>query len=180
MPLLVAHERPVVYSNAALNSDTLNTFHTPMFALNAKHLWNACDPSHPRSTPTEGPRMCRRGCVGAQAHARTRTQHVRACVPYLRTGTPAHVHTSGHTRTRAPAVPPRTTARAPSTTRPSASRRGGAAARAGKEAHTAYNVVTAAVFHAPMFALKASAYWNACDPSHPRSTPIYIHIYIHT
>ena len=29
--------------------------------------------------------------------------------------------------------------------------------RAGKAAHTAYNVVTAAVFHAPMFALNADA-----------------------
>ena len=44
------------------------------------------------------------------------------------------------------------------------------AARAGK-AHTPANVVTAAVFHAPMFALNADADQNACAPSHPRSTP---------
>jgi hypothetical protein len=31
-------------------------------------------------------------------------------------------------------------------------------------AHTAYNVVTAAVFHAPMFALNADAEENACAP----------------
>ena len=31
-------------------------------------------------------------------------------------------------------------------------------------AHTPYNVVTAAVFHAPMFALKADAKTNACAP----------------
>ncbi len=31
-------------------------------------------------------------------------------------------------------------------------------------AHTWYNVVTDAVFHAPMFALKADAHANACAP----------------
>jgi hypothetical protein len=46
--------------------------------------------------------------------------------------------------------------------RPSAVRRG---ARAGpKAAHTASIVVTEAVFHAPMFALKADARKNACEP----------------
>jgi hypothetical protein len=43
--------------------------------------------------------------------------------------------------------------------------------RAEKAAHTEDNVVTAAVFHAPMFALNADAYWNACAPSHERSAP---------
>ena len=47
----------------------------------------------------------------------------------------------------------------------------GRAARAEKAAHTEDNEVTAAVFHAPMFALNAFAYWNTCAPSHPRSTP---------
>jgi hypothetical protein len=43
---------------------------------------------------------------------------------------------------------------------------------AGPEAaHTAYNVVTDAVFHAPMFALNAHADKNACEPSNTRSTP---------
>ena len=32
-------------------------------------------------------------------------------------------------------------------------------------AHTEHNVVTAAVFHAPMFALNADADWNACEPT---------------
>jgi hypothetical protein len=36
--------------------------------------------------------------------------------------------------------------------------------RAEKAAHTAYNVVTRAVFHAPMFALNADACENACAP----------------
>jgi hypothetical protein len=37
--------------------------------------------------------------------------------------------------------------------------------RAGPEAaHTPFNEVTDAVFHAPMFALKANAAWNACVP----------------
>ena len=51
-----------------------------------------------------------------------------------------------------------------------------AAARAGappgpKAAHTRSNVVTDAVFHAPMFALNADAEESACAPSPPRSTP---------
>ena len=44
-------------------------------------------------------------------------------------------------------------------------------ARAGKAAHTAYNVVTRDVFHAPMFALNAISPANACEPSNKRSTP---------
>jgi hypothetical protein len=39
-----------------------------------------------------------------------------------------------------------------------------------KAAHTEFNVVTDAVFHAPMSALNADAYTNACAPNHPRST----------
>ncbi len=35
-------------------------------------------------------------------------------------------------------------------------------------AHTEVNDVTAAVFHAPMFALKAHAWWNACAPKPAR------------
>ncbi len=38
--------------------------------------------------------------------------------------------------------------------------------------HTAYNVVTAAVFHAPMFVLNAGASRNTCEPSHTWFTPI--------
>jgi hypothetical protein len=34
-------------------------------------------------------------------------------------------------------------------------------------AHTQYNVVTDAVFHAPMFALNVDAPMNACAPSRP-------------
>jgi hypothetical protein len=79
-------------------------------------------------------------------------------------------HKSAHTRARASAAPPRTTARAASTTRRTRPARGGALP--GPEAaHTSANEVTRAVFHAPMFALNADAYWNACEPSHPRSTP---------
>ena len=52
------------------NVVTAAVFHAPMFALNAVADWNACEPSHPRSTPTEGARMCRRGCVGAQSAIR--------------------------------------------------------------------------------------------------------------
>jgi hypothetical protein len=43
--------------------------------------------------------------------------------------------------------------------------------RAGKVAHTAANVVRAAVFHAPMFALNAVAHWKACEPTHTQSPP---------
>ncbi len=40
-----------------------------------------------------------------------------------------------------------------------------------KAAHTWYNDLTLAVFHALMFALKLFALKNACEPSHTRSTP---------
>ncbi len=40
-----------------------------------------------------------------------------------------------------------------------------------KAAHTWNNVVTDAVFHAPMFALNANVLANACEPSLTRSTP---------
>jgi hypothetical protein len=83
---------------------------------------------------------------------------------------PTRLRTHAHTRA-ASAVPPRTPARAASTTPPSASRPRWRAARAGKAAHTKANEMTDAVFHAPMFALNADADWNACEPSHPRSTP---------
>jgi hypothetical protein len=39
-------------------------------------------------------------------------------------------------------------------------------------AHTEEKEVTDAVFHAPMFALNADAIWNACEPSHTKSTPV--------
>jgi hypothetical protein len=98
---------------------------------------------------------------------------------FVRAAIPAHVHTracacphvSAHTRASTSAVPPRTTARAASNNPPSASRPRWRAARAEKAAHTLPNVVTAAVFHAPTFALNADADLNACEPSHPRSTP---------
>jgi hypothetical protein len=35
-----------------------------------------------------------------------------------------------------------------------------------KAAHTDSNVVTAAVFHEPMFALNAVAALNVCEPNH--------------
>ncbi len=75
-------------------------------------------------------------------------------------------HVSAHTRARASAVPPRTTARAASNTRPSASRPRWRAARAEKAAHTPPNSVTEAVSHAPMLALNADAPLNTCEPSH--------------
>jgi hypothetical protein len=65
------------------------------------------------------------------------------------------------------AAPPRTTAAHASTT----DRARSAAVRAGPgAAHTRYNVVTEAVFHAPMFALKADAELNACEPRPRRSS----------
>ncbi len=131
--------------------NTAAVFHAPMFALNADAEKNACEPSHPRSTPTERARMSRRGCVGAQSHTRTRasarTQHVRECVRRARIGDP-----------------PRTTARAASNNHRARPACTGRAAGAGKAAHTAYNVVTRAVFHAPMFALNADDALNACEP----------------
>jgi hypothetical protein len=76
-----------------------------------------------------------------------------------------------HPRARASAVPPRTTARAAPTTRRARPACGGAPPGPKRPAHTCTIEVTDAVFHAPMFALNLDAYWNACAPSHPRSTP---------
>jgi hypothetical protein len=74
------------------NVVTAAVFHAPMFALNADAEANACKPNHTRSTPTERARMCRRGCAGARSHtrtrARTRAQHVGACVRRARIGDP--------------------------------------------------------------------------------------------
>ncbi len=65
-------------------------------------------------------------------------------------------------RVRASAVPPRTTGLRRIEARPSAS---AVVRAAGPGAvHTWYNVVTRAVFHAPMFALNADADANACAP----------------
>ena len=79
-------------AHTAYMFDTDAVFHAPMFALNAAADWNACEPSHTRSTPTDGARMCRRGCVGAQSNTHTRvrarTQHVGACVRQARIGDP--------------------------------------------------------------------------------------------
>ena len=62
---------------------------------------------------------------------------VRAAIPtHVGARTCACPHVCAHTRERASAAPPRTTARAASTTRPSASRLRWRAARAGKAAHT--------------------------------------------
>jgi hypothetical protein len=65
-------------------------------------------------------------------------------------------------RARASAVPPRNNPPRRIEARPSASaivRAAGPGA-----AHTPYNVVTDAVFHAPMFALNTDAWPNACAP----------------
>jgi hypothetical protein len=74
-----------------------------------------------------------------------------------------------HARARAEtsAPPPRTTAAHASAT----DRAQSAAVRAGPEAaHTEDKSVTEAVFHAPMFALKADAEANACEPTTQCST----------
>jgi hypothetical protein len=72
--------------------------------------------------------------------------------------TSARAHTS--------AAPPSTTAAHASTTGPAQS----TAVHAGPEAaHTKDKPVTEAVFHAPMFALKADADWNTCEPRTRRS-----------
>jgi hypothetical protein len=92
--------------------------------------------------------------------------------------TRSYTHTRGRPRMRAP-IRARTHSRArirgaaahngPRRTDdpPSASRLRWRAARAGKAAHTPCNVVAAAVFHAPMFALNADAEMNACEPRPP-------------
>ncbi len=82
--------------------------------------------------------------------------YVQTYIPsFVRAAIPAHVHT--RSCACASAVLPRTTARAAPTTRRARPACGGRAARAKKAAHTAYNVVTLTVFHAPMFALNADA-----------------------
>jgi hypothetical protein len=70
------------------NEVTAAVFHAPMSALNADADQNACEPSQPRSTPTERARMCRRGCAHKHTRARARTQHVGACVRRARIGDP--------------------------------------------------------------------------------------------
>jgi hypothetical protein len=71
------------------------------------------------------------------------------------------------------AAPPRATAAHASAT----DRAQSAAVRAGpRAAHTKDKPVTEAVFHAPMFALKADADWNTCI----QHTCVYIYIYIYT
>jgi hypothetical protein len=77
-----------------------------------------------------------------------------------------HSYMRAHRRAHISAAPPRTTAAHASTT----DRAQSAAVRAGpKVAHTASIVVTRAVFHAPMFALKADVERNACEPRPRRS-----------
>jgi hypothetical protein len=96
-------------------------------------------------------------------HAHTHT-YIRIHVPNLPSARP-YLHPWPRAsecrhlcaRARASAVPPRTTGRA-AVECPAERVRHSARRRAGKAAHTAYNVVTAAVFHAPMFALKADAW----------------------
>ncbi len=71
------------------------------------------------------------------------------------------MRTRARTRTRIGGATARTTAAHASAT----DRAQSAAVRAGPEAaHTESNVVTEAVFHAPMFALKVDAEANACAP----------------
>jgi hypothetical protein len=92
---------------------------------------------------------CKAKC--SRGHTRTRT-HTHA-----RTHILARLHPCIHTRAVPPHTPPRHIE-----DRPSAS----AALRAPAEtAHTLENDVTQAVFHAPMFALKAVADRNACKPT---------------
>jgi hypothetical protein len=71
-------------------------------------------------------------CTCIYIHAYTRLCYAQL---YLHTWTPVHVraNTSAHTRARASAAPPRTTARAASTTPPSASRLHWRAARGAKK-----------------------------------------------
>ncbi len=72
----------------------------------------------------------------------------------------AHSYMRTRARARTSAAPPRTTAAHASAT----DRAQSAAVRAGPEAaHTLDKSVTRAVFHAPMFALKADADSNACN-----------------
>jgi hypothetical protein len=72
--------------------NTEAVFHMPMFALNATAERNACGHNHPRSTPAERARMCRRGCVRARSHTQTQahggTRHVGAGVRRVRIADP--------------------------------------------------------------------------------------------
>ncbi len=61
-------------AHTTTNVVTDAVFHAPMFALNAVAAMNACEPSHPQSTPPEGACTCRRGCVGAQSNTHTHTR----------------------------------------------------------------------------------------------------------
>ncbi len=93
--------------------------------------------------------------IGGPSTCRTTSSliHIATCAR-----THAHAHAS--------AAPPRTTAAHASAT----DRAQSAAVRAGPEAaHTKDKSVTRAVFHAPMFALKADAFSNACEPRTRRS-----------
>jgi hypothetical protein len=85
--------RPAEKAAHTLNNEvTRAVFHAPMFALNADADKNACKPSHTRSTPTEGARTCRRGCLGAQSRTHSArahgTQHVGARMRRARIGDP--------------------------------------------------------------------------------------------
>ena len=80
--------------------------------------------------------QCMHTYIYKYRHTYTHMRITRLCYAQLcaHTWAPAHAraHTSAHTRARASAVPPRTTARAASTTPPRASRLRWRAARAGK------------------------------------------------
>ncbi len=78
-PAVAAPPGPERAAHTACNVVIEAVFHAPMFALNADAELNACEPSHPRSTPTEGARMCRRGCVRAQSHTHTRAHGRSTC-----------------------------------------------------------------------------------------------------
>jgi hypothetical protein len=95
-------------------------------------------------------------------YIRMHVPNLRSARPYLHPRPRASESLHVCARARASAVPPRTTGRAAFEARPSAS----AVVHAGGPgaAHTWYNEVTAAVFHAPMFALNADAEENACAP----------------
>ena len=107
-----------------------------------------------------------RVCVGhRQAWMQTELDGTRAQVCVHRRSIHIHPNMHGYIRARAhtktSAAPLRATAAHASAT----DRAQSAAVRAGPEAaHTENNVVTEAVFHAPMFALKADAEENACEP----------------
>jgi hypothetical protein len=80
--------------DAWYNESTDAVFHAPMSALNADAEANACEPNHPRSTPTERARTVRRGHVRADiqthtcAHTLAPAQHVRASAVRARIGDP--------------------------------------------------------------------------------------------